>query len=384
VHRSHAVGEDRVRRALPDLVRPSPGFVYYECSSDDARLTLEVARAAHLNGAVLANHAEVEGLLGEGSVRGASVVDRTTGERLEVRARITVNATGIWADRVHALGADAPIRLKPSKGIHLVLRPGAVRTRVGVVIPSAAADHRYVFLIPWEGRVYAGTTDTEYEGDLDEPRVTGEDRDYLLAAVARAFPSVTGGDVVASWAGLRPLLPGKTGPTADLSRRHAMFEGTPGMITITGGKLTTYRGMAEAAVDRVARTLGKGGACRTRSIPLGMRGALRPAMEAATSEATRVGLLPEAGERLVSRFGDDWVEAIRLIRDDPRLGRPAVDGFPVLAVELELGRTREMGITAEDVLVRRTRLATMDERIGREGRTGRGRATAPAGPAPPG
>jgi glycerol-3-phosphate dehydrogenase len=143
--------------------------------------------------------------------------------------------------------------------------------------------------------------------------------------------------------------------------------------------------MAEDVVDRVVRALGKGGPGRTRRIPLGLRGALEPALKAAASEAAEVGLPPTQGERLVARFGDDWTEAIRLVREDGRLGQPAVDGLPVLAVELELARTREMALTAEDVLVRRTRLATMDERVVRPSAgSGRDRATAPAGPAPPG
>src|SRR5581483_8148085 len=125
-------------------------------------------------------------------------------------------------------------RLVPSKGVHLVFAPGAVRTRAAVAL--TAEDGRFVFVVPWQDRVYAGTTDTAYAGDLDHPGVDEADRDYLLAAVARAFPGVTGRDVVASWAGLRPLLGSGTEKTSDLSRRHAVFEGPPGLVTITGGK----------------------------------------------------------------------------------------------------------------------------------------------------
>ena len=151
------------------------------------------------------------------------------------------------------------MRLRPSKGVHLVFAPGAVRTTAAVVAPSAAHDGRYVFIVPWEDRVYAGTTDTPYQGDLDDPAVGDADRDYILAAVAGLFPGVTGRDVVASWAGLRPLLgqddAGDT-TSSDLSRKHAVFTGPFGLYTITGGKLTTYRAMAEDLVDRVAAELG--------------------------------------------------------------------------------------------------------------------------------
>jgi glycerol-3-phosphate dehydrogenase len=362
VHRSHAMTEDEVRRAAPGLSRASPGFVYYECGSDDARLTLEVARAAHGHGAVMANHAEVEGFLGQGRVRGARVTDRVSGEQFEVRARVTVNAGGIWADRVQSLATDTPVRLTPSKGVHLVFRPGAIRTHVGLVIPSGAGDRRFVFLIPSDGRVYAGTTDTVYEGELDEPPVTDGDRDYILAALAPAFPEPTADDVVASWAGLRPLLGLRTGPTADLSRRHAIFETPPGLVTITGGKLTTYRSMAEEVVDRVAGFLGRGGRCRTRAIPLGLEGDLTTTLERAGAEAAGLGLSPGAGARMVHRFGEDWAEAMDLIRREPQLGEPAAEGLPVLKVEEQLARTREMALTEEDVLYRRTRLATLDQR----------------------
>src|SRR6266702_2384501 len=258
-----SVSAGRVAEAIPGFGGRSRGFRYFECQVDDARLTIEVARAAHAAGARLANHARVTGLLGDGRVTGATVADETTGQGFEVRARAVVNAAGIWAERVADLaagsGAEGCVRLRPSKGVHLVFAPGAVRTTAAVVAPSAAHDGRYVFIVPWEDRVYAGTTDTPYQGDLDTPAVGDADRDYILAAVAGLFPGVTGRDVVASWAGLRPLLgrddAGDT-TSSDLSRKHAVFTGPFGLYTITGGKLTTYRAMAEDLVDRVATDLG--------------------------------------------------------------------------------------------------------------------------------
>jgi glycerol-3-phosphate dehydrogenase len=355
------VSAQRVRAAIPGLRAWSRGFRYFEGQTDDARLTIEVARAAAAYGAVLANHAKVERLLGGATVTGAVVTDEIGGQRFEVRATATVNACGVWADGIDGFGA-AGARLVPSKGVHLVFRPGAVRTRVAMVLPSAAGDGRYLFVVPWEDRVYAGTTDTPYSGDLDQPAVDEADRDYILAAVAADFPGVTGRDVVASWAGLRPLLdqcPGDS-RTADLSRRHAVFEEPPGLFTITGGKLTIYRAMAEDLVDRVQAVLGGGGRCLTRGIPLGLHGPVRQAVQLATAEAARLGLPPQAGLRLVQRYGDDWREAAAMIGRDRSLGEPAADGLPVLRVELDLARSREMAITDEDVLVRRTRLSTRD------------------------
>ena len=293
------VSGGQVLAAIPGLGGRSRGFRYFECQVDDARLTIEVARAAHAFGARLANHARVTELLGEGRVTGAVVADEMTGQRFEVRARAVVNATGVWADTVTRLAgaglaetrlagaglAGAGLagvgggRLLPSKGVHLVFAPGAVRTTAALVAPSGADDGRYIFIVPWEDRVYAGTTDTPYTGDLDHPAVDGADRDYLLSAVARNFPGVTERDVVASWAGLRPLLSQDEelgdARTSDLSRKHAIFTGPPGLFTITGGKLTTYRAMAEDLVDRVAAALGGAGPCRTRDIPLGLHGRRR-------------------------------------------------------------------------------------------------------------
>jgi glycerol-3-phosphate dehydrogenase len=379
-HRSASA--EQVRQVIPGLGGRSRGFRYFECQVDDARLTIEVARAAHGFGAVLANHARVTRLLGDGRVTGAVVADELTGQRFEVRARAVVNAAGVWADRVTRLagsdGSDRPGgsdgssgpdgsgggRLRPSKGVHLVFGPGAVRTKAALVIPSGADDGRFIFIIPWEERVYAGTTDTAYPGsDLEHPGVDAVDCDYILSAVARSFPGVTERDVVASWAGLRPLLSQDEdlgdARTSDLSRKHAIFTEPPGLFTITGGKLTTYRAMAQDLVDRVAAALGDARPCLTRRIPLGLHGSAAAAVRLARAEVGRLGLPPRTAARLVQRYGDDWPEAARLIGEDASLGEPVVSTLPVLGVEVALARSREMALTDSDVYVRRTRLTTL-------------------------
>jgi glycerol-3-phosphate dehydrogenase len=358
-----SVSAARMAEAIPGLDGRSRGVRYFECQVDDARLTIEVARAAAAAGARLANHARVTGLLGQGRVTGAAVTDEMTGQAFEVRARAVVNAAGIWAERVADLASGSGgVRLRPSKGVHLVFAPGAVRTTAAVVAPSAAQDGRYIFIVPWEDRVYAGTTDTPYQGDLDSPATGDADRDYILAAVAGLFPGVSDRDVVASWAGLRPLLADDDAAGAkssDLSRRHGVFPGPFGLYTITGGKLTTYRAMAEDLVDRVAADLGGAGPCRTREIPLGLHGPAAAAVRLARDEVTRLGLPPRTAVRLVQRYGDDWRQAVRLIGEDVSLGEPVTDGAPVLGVEVALARSREMALTDQDVYVRRTRLTTL-------------------------
>ena len=343
VARHRRFSADETSRAVPGFGARAAALVYTECATDDVRLTVEIARTAATHGALVANHARVEELLGEGRVRGALVRDELTGERLEVRARTTVNATGVWAAATQGLATATPQQRVTSKGIHLVFRPGAIRTTTGAIIRSQAGDGRLLFVIPWEGRVYVGTTDTRYEGPLEDPVADEDSVDYILAAVAAAFPGVGREDVVAAWAGLRPLAADGEGPTADLSRRHEIYEDPPGLLTVTGGKLTTYRAMAEAVVDRISSE-----PCRTGSILLGLTRPLAVTLAAADGEH---------GARLVRLYGDDWSFAAGRLRDELALAEPFVPGLPVLAVEAELARSREMALTDADV-ARRLRLAS--------------------------
>jgi glycerol-3-phosphate dehydrogenase len=215
-------------------------------------------------------------------------------------------------------------------------------------------------MLPWGPRVYVGPTDTPYDGPLDSPAVDDDDVAVVLGSVERAFPhGFEPSDVLASWAGVRPLLDSGPGSTRDLSRRHVILKEPPGLITVTGGKLTTYRSMAEEVTDIASDHLRRGGPCETAGLPLGLTGPLPRATAEAELEAEKLGLLPGTGERLVERYGDDWEEAAAMIHEDASLGEPAAPGLPVLRVELELARSREMALTEEDVLVRRTRLALM-------------------------
>lgn len=354
------VSERAVARLAPGLGRSSPGLLYWDCRTDDARLVIEVLRQAVAFGALIANRMEVTGLIGEGVVRGARVTDRHGGGSLDVRARVTVNATGAWADEVHALADPRPPKLRPSKGVHLVLDRARLPVRCVVVVPSLAGRGGMFLLIPWGPRVYAGPTDTPYDGPIESPAVESEDIQLVLGSIERAFPvGLTATDVLASWAGVRPLLDTGPGETRDLSRRHVILTEPRGLITVTGGKLTTFRSMAEQVTDLAAKALGRGGGSRTARLPLGLTVALAEAKADAERTATSLGLPPEAGARLVERYGDDWQDAAALIRDDPKLGQPVAAGLPVLGVELELARTREMSLEEDDVLVRRTRLALM-------------------------
>nr|MBA2497331.1 glycerol-3-phosphate dehydrogenase/oxidase [Acidimicrobiia bacterium] len=269
------------------------GYLYYDAAADDARLTLALARTAALDhGAVVANHVGVVGLvkLADGRVAGARL--RTAdGEELEVRASTVVNATGVWADDVRALDdGGRPASIRPAKGVHITVPWALVRNDIAVVVP-VPGDRRSVFVVPWGGRpgedpryTYIGTTDTDYDGPLDHPTCTAEDIAYVLRAINFSVdPAVTGhgpiteADIVGTWAGLRPLVKAAvTGRTADLSRGHRVAVSPSGVVSVTGGKLTTYRRMAADTVATAVELLGddgRGRRRRSRTATLRLRGA---------------------------------------------------------------------------------------------------------------
>jgi glycerol-3-phosphate dehydrogenase len=336
-----------------DPERVAAGYLYYDAGADDARLVLTIARTAAAHGAVVANGCGVVDIVQGEQARGAVV--EADGRRITVDAEVVVNATGVWADRIRALddGADADT-LRPAKGVHITIPWDKVRNDIAVVIP-VPKDKRSVFLVPW-GRLddgtfqhtYVGTTDTDYDGPLDDPQCTKDDIDYLLRAVnASVDTGVTADDVTGVWAGLRPLVKAaSSGRTADLSRRHAVTTSASGVITVTGGKLTTYREMAEDTVDVVAERLGRRTKCRTKKLALLGADGFRPSVEA----------LPH----LEGRYGSLARDVRALVDADPSLGEPLVPGLPYLRAEAVYAARHEMVRTLDDVLSRRTRARILD------------------------
>lgn len=336
--------------------RLSSGFVYFDAEADDARLTLTVAMTAARHGAIVANRcAVVEITKGSDSrVDGAVVEDRTTGERMRVRAGCVVSAAGVWVDAVRTLdeGAD-PDTVRPAKGVHLTVPWDLVRNDVALII-SVPKDRRSLFLVPTGRRddgtfthCWVGTTDTDYVGDLDAPATNTDDIDYVLAALAHSITPPTGrpigrDDVTAVWAGLRPLVKSATsGRTADLSRRHQVTTSASGLVSVTGGKLTTYREMAEDAVDTVERLLGRRRSrCRTARLAL---------LGADGSRGRR------SDDPLTRRYGTLAAEVRSLVHADPTLAEPLVPGLAHLRAEAVHAVRSEMATTLDDVLTRRTR-----------------------------
>lgn len=325
---------------------------FYDAQVDDARLTMYLAKAAHFEGATVANYAEVVKLLkADGQIRGAVVRDGISGAEIEVNARVVVNATGVWVDTVRK--QDTPNRrssLRPTKGIHLVLPRQRLPTQHAIAFDSPR-DGRHVFLFPWGEHAIVGTTDTDYEGDLNRPAANREDVDYLLEALAYVFPGAQIGteDVVSTFAALRPLLYAEGGTYA-LSREHEISTSPSGLITVAGGKLTTARLMAEQIVDRVERRLERRFgiepplSCRTKEpLPSAERVAVAAAIED-----------EEAHAHLVDTYGRDaaWIQAYA--EENTTLGERIVPELPYLMAEALYAVQHEMALSLSDVLIRRT------------------------------
>ena len=338
--------------------RLAGAYLYYDAAADDARLTLTLARTAAVrHGAVVANHTAVVELLhdAEGAVRGALVdaLGPDGAQRIEVRARCVVNAAGVWSDDVRALDEGThPDSIRPAKGIHITVPWAKVRNDIAVVVP-VPKDKRSVFVVPWlptgDGGfhlTYIGTTDTDYDGPVDDPQCTPDDVDYLIGAINLAVREpLVPEDVVGTWAGLRPLVKAaSSGRTADLSRRHKVSVSPGRMVSVTGGKLTTYREMAEDTVDEVVGILGDlpRSAKRTRTRRLRLLGG-----DASPAAGTST--------HLAGRFGTEAVGVQALVAADPTLGEPLVEGLPYLRAEAVYAARHEMARTVDDVLSRRTR-----------------------------
>jgi len=325
---------------------------YYDVQVNDARLTLLTAKAAHLHGAVMANRARVVGLMkAEGRVVGAQVRDEISGRGIEVRARVVVNATGIWTDDILALDElREETMIRPTKGVHLLVP----RTRLysqHAVIFSVPRDGRHIFLIPWGDFTLIGTTDTDYRDDLDHPAAVLDDVEYLLEAMRHTFPGaqIKHDDIISTFAGLRPLVAAPGNPSA-LSREHVMVESPSGLFTIAGGKLTTHRLMAEQLVDRVQRRLAEEFGIRARS---GCR--TKEPLEYAQIEHVRVSGVDEStSKHLVEAYGGDAIWVLAYAEENPNLGKRIVPELPYLMAEALYAVQHEMALTLSDVLIRRT------------------------------
>ncbi|HEY2428224.1 MAG TPA: FAD-dependent oxidoreductase, partial [Acidimicrobiales bacterium] len=267
-----------------------------------------------------------------------------------------VNASGVWADDVRAL--DEPVHpdsIRPAKGIHVTVPAARLACDIAAVVP-VPKDRRSIFVVPWEGQTYIGTTDTDYRGPLDDPECTPADISYLLDAVNLATTAeLTTADITGTWAGLRPLVKAATTErTADLSRRHRVAVSPSGLVSVTGGKLTTYRRMAADTVDVVVRALGRG-ARRSPTRRLPIRGAAGVGALREAGAAARLGVDVAVLEHLAGRYGGEATAVLALVEKDAALGAPLVPGLPYLLAEALYAVREEQATTLADVLARRTR-----------------------------
>jgi len=378
IHRNLSRKEVAKEEPLLDQKDLKGAPLYYDCATDDARLTLETALDAAAQGAVVATWCQVVGFLRDegGRIVGARVRDRLSGKEISVRAHATINATGPWSDRTRALstgGGDQ--RLRPTKGIHIVVPAERLKVQHAVVA-FHPQDGRVLFAIPWGDRTYIGTTDTDFHDDPGEVAATHADVHYLLAASNSYFPqaALTEADVVSTWAGVRPLITQEAaGNESSVSREHDIRVDADGLITIAGGKLTTYRRMAAEVVEKAIGLLMLTGhvrqdlrEARTDKEPLpGAVGWPEDDDHAAVArriKAVSGARLSDATARLLAdTYGMRGLDVARLAAKHQDLAAPLVPGRPEILAQVDFGVQEELACTVRDMMIRRTQLFFRDQ-----------------------
>jgi len=348
--RSRFISARKVREYLPTSVRTGlkGGIVYHDGQFDDSRMAINLAQTCIDNGGCAINRIEVVSILHDpaGRAVGVEAVDSETKRRYEVRARSIVNAAGIFVDRVMRLDRpDMPPMIRPSQGTHIVLDRRFLQSDYAIMVPKTS-DGRVLFAVPWHDRVVVGTTDVLREEAESEPRPLKEEIDFILATAALYMdPAPTRSDIVSVFAGQRPLAAPKHGErsTKELSRSHKILVSRSGMVTITGGKWTSYRRMAEDTVDRAIDVAGlPPRKCRTRRLPIH---GFRPD--------------PDLADHMYV-YGSDEPAVRALIRMHPEWGERLVPEYPYTVAEAVWAVREEMARSVEDVLARRVRLLFVD------------------------
>ena len=355
-------GAEVIERA-PALAprNPTGGYLFYDCQTDDSRLVLTALEEAERFGTVCANRIEAIGLVEKnGRARGVKVRDAETGSEFEIGGDNVVNATGVWADRLRPDDlhdeADLPV-IRPSRGTHITISNAKLPLNDGVIVP--AGEGRSIFALPWLGSTLIGTTDNDYdETDLDHVSPAASDIEYLLDATNEFFATdFDVSDISGAFAGVRPLIAtGDPKKSVDISRRAELYETGNGMITITGGKLTTWRRMGKMAVDRIVERDSRDAPCRTEEIPLGQ------AIEA--KDLPRVeGVPEEAYEQLAGRYGYRARDVLAVAAERGELAQPIVaDGPTDLLAEVVFAARHEQARSVGDALLCRSRVALLAAR----------------------
>jgi glycerol-3-phosphate dehydrogenase len=356
--RHRVISAEETIELIPALEQrnPTSAYLFYDCQTDDVRLVLTVLGEAERFGAVIANRANVTGLVDRGGrASGVLCLDRVSGTEFELRAENVVNATGVWADQIRPdeiYDAEEVPRIRPSRGTHITLSHKDLNLIAGAIVP--AGGNRTIFALPWLGRTLIGTTDNDYDGPLDHIPPDPGDIEYLLEACNEFFGTALGpGDLTGAYAGVRPLIStGDPKKSVDISRRAELYETSSGMLTITGGKLTTWRRMAKMTVDRIVERESREAECRTHEIPLGL-----PPEDGDLPEVE--GVDDESRERLGGRYGHAARGVLDLAAERPELARRIVPELPDLLAEAPFAVRHEQASSLADVLMRRTRLGLL-------------------------
>ena len=354
--------------------------IYYDCSTDDARLTLESALDAADHGAVIVTHAPVQGFTKDesGRVSGVTVKNARDGTVRDVRAHVVINATGPWTDDTLAMsGSKASKVLRPTKGIHIVVDAEKLPIKHAVVC-FHPTDDRALFALPWGERTYVGTTDTDYDGTPGEEHATSEDVDYLIEAANAHFPSypLRRDDVIATWAGLRALIASESSrdeiAESKVSREHEVIVGEDGLITIAGGKLTTYRKMAEEVMNTAVQLLrlsdqlpDKLTATDSDKAPL--PGAIgwpedddHEKVAKKVSEVAQGRLSDKTCLYLANAYGMRSIWIAERCTANPNLCEPIIEGRPEIMAQVDFGVDEELAASVSDIMIRRTQIFFRD------------------------
>jgi glycerol-3-phosphate dehydrogenase len=335
------------------------GVSYYDASTDDVRLTIANVRAAAAAGAVVANYLSVHELAIEGgTVRGVTAEDLVCGRTVHISARAVVNATGPWSDAIRTLAdPDAVPSTRGTKGVHI----GVPRERLGnhgALTILSPIDGRVMFILPSGKMTIVGTTDTDYAGPLDTVRATPDDIAYLLRTANAYFPAahLSPADVISAWAGVRPLVSDDASTPGAVSREHAIAWTAPGLLTVSGGKLTTYRAMAVDVVDAVMKSFDEPlRRAPTHRVPL--PGGNISSFDTEVHRAQTTIGIPALAEHLVRSYGSEWRDVWAIVRHDHALAANISPGLPYIAAELHWAVQHEMALTLADLLIRRLHIA---------------------------
>lgn len=354
--RHRTIGPDEMIDLVPFLAdrEPESAYLFYDCQTDDVRLVLTALGEAQRFGAICLNGARVSAVTERnGQANGVEFLESDSGETIWIGAENVVNATGVWADQIRPgeiqREEDIP-KIAPSRGAHLLLSTESLDMgQAACVVP--AGEGRNIFALPWYGRTLVGTTDVDHDGDIDQVAPTGEDLGYLLESVNEfAGTSLTDSDIVGAYAGVRPLITtGDPRKSVDISRRAELYETSSGMLTITGGKLTTWRRMAKQAVDRIVERSGRSARCQTAEIPLGLE--IDP-----TELKAPEGVSANSLRQLAFRYGHAARDVLKLAESEPELARPILPDMPDLMAEVAFATELEQAQSVDDVLLRRTRI----------------------------